>query len=224
MVRLPLMAVSLLVPAAALSLPAAAVKADLLAAMRGCDRGFAATAASKKEVDGLLNQLVTLADESETRASDLSGDWVLLYSDAPDIIGLEFQSGPLATVRRIGQQIDAAAGTIENVIEYGPAEWLAGPLSGIGATGDAVQQRVCLGYSVEGTRCKLTIAGAGLRLQQVLGVDLGSVPPLELKGGATLPFGEFNVLYNDGQMRIVKTQQGYWGVNERCAAGEGWGA
>ena len=33
--------------------------------------------------------------------------------------------------------------------------------------------------------------------------------------GTPLPFGEFNVLYNDGQMRIVKTQQGYWGVNER---------
>ena len=58
----------------------------------------------------------------------------------------------LAELRRVGQQIDAEAGTIENVIEYAPASWL--PLDAISAADDRVQQRVCLTYEVErGTRC-----------------------------------------------------------------------
>jgi hypothetical protein len=57
---------------------------------------------------------------------------------------------------------------------------------------------------------------------QVLGVSLASAPPLRLQGPLELPFGSFEVLYNDGDLRIVKTQQGYWGVNRRLGPDESW--
>lgn len=89
--------------------------------------------------------------------------------------------------------------------------------------GGRVQQRVLLSYTAEGTRCELKIRGTALRPDKVLGVDLRSAPPLSLEGGLQLPFGTFDVRYNDGELRIVRTQQGFWGVNRRLE-GAGWGA
>ena len=39
-----------------------------------------------------------------------------------------------------------------------------------------------------------------------------------------VPFGNFDVLYNDGDIRVVRTIQGYYGVNRRITAEEEmWG-
>ena len=43
------------------------------------------------------------------------------------------------------------------------------------------------------------------------------LPPLSLTFPAALPFGEFDILYYDGDLRVVKTAQGYYGVNVRVA-------
>ena len=71
---------------------AVSAKAALLTALEPLDRGFSSTDSEKREVDRLLKRLV------EHQAGDapgaLEGDWLLLYSDAPDIIGLS--GGPLA--------------------------------------------------------------------------------------------------------------------------------
>ena len=57
------------------------------------------------------------------------------------------------------------------------------------------------------------------------GVDLASAPPLKLQGPLAVPFGQFEVLYNDGSLRVVRTQQGYYSVNRRLGPDEeGWGA
>jgi hypothetical protein len=52
-------------------------------------------------------------------------------------------------------------------------------------------------------------------LVQVAGFDLLPLPPLSLGLPAALPFGEFEVLYYDGGLRIIRTGQGYMGVNQR---------
>ena len=143
----------------------------------------------------------------------------LCYTDAPDILGL--RGGPLASLRRIGQQIDTRAGTIENVIEYEPAKW--NPLvATLGAEQDRLQQRVLLSYEYSGNRCNLKIAGTAFRFQQILGVKLNSLQPLTLKGVLEVPFGSFEVLYNDGALRIVRTQQGYYSINRKMDPDEGW--
>ena len=96
----------------------------------GIDRGFSASSSQRKAVTSALEALKAVNPRPTDGAIGLSGDWELLYTDAPDILGLK-NAGPLAELRRVGQQIDAEAGTIENVIEYAPASWL--PLDAISA-------------------------------------------------------------------------------------------
>ena len=110
-------------------------KSALFAALTGIDRGFAATSSQRKAVTSALEALKAVNPRPTDGAIGLSGDWELLYTDAPDILGLK-NAGPLAELRRVGQQIDAEAGTIENVIEYAPASWL--PLDAISASEDRV--------------------------------------------------------------------------------------
>lgn len=95
------------------------VKAELMAALEPVDRGFSANAKQRREVEALLGELARLG--TPAGKGRLGGDWELIYTDAPDILGLK--GGPVASLVRVGQQIDETAGTIENVIEYEPAEW-----------------------------------------------------------------------------------------------------
>ena len=198
-------------------------KSALFALLDGIDRGFAASSSQRKAVTSALEALKAVNPRPTDGAIGLSGDWELLYTDAPDILGLK-NAGPLAELRRVGQQIDAEAGTIENVIEYAPASWL--PLDAISASEDRVQQRVCLTYEVEkGTRCVCQVNTFGVNPQTFFGVNLRSSPPLKLpEAPFKVPFGNFDVLYNDGDIRVVRTIQGYYGVNRRITAEEEmWG-
>lgn len=61
---------------------------------------------------------------------------------------------------------------------------------------------------------KLVLKGAGLRPRRVLNRDL-ELGPYDTTGLFSLPFGEFKVLYNDGALRVVKTGQNFYSVNER---------
>ena len=61
---------------------------------------------------------------------------------------------------------------------------------------------------------KLVLKGAGLRPRRVLNRDL-ELGPYDTTSLFSLPFGEFKVLYNDGALRVVKTGQDFYSVNER---------
>lgn len=200
--------------------PAASVTSLLSAIAPLGFGGFDASAQQRKDISFLLKQLGQVNPNPQP-ATDLQGDWELLYSDAPDITGL-INSGPFVRLVRIGQQIDSSAMTIANVIEYAPRTWL--PLEQVGAIEDRLQQRVLLSYSVEdgGKRCKLKVAGLALGARKLLGVSFASAPPLTLRGPLELPFGEFECVYNDGNVRVVRTAQGYYSVNRRFPPGDGW--
>lgn len=106
-----------------------------------------------------------------------------------------------------------------------PAPIAVRGLAGGVTSGDKLQQRVLLSYSTDGpddSRVSLKIGGLAFRPQQVLGVSLQSAPPLTLRGVLEVPFGNFEVLYNDGSVRVVRTQQGFYGVNRRMEDGDGW--
>ena len=100
-----------------------------------------------------------------------------------------------------------------NVIEWRPAALLTTLRSELAE--DAVEQRVVTGFT-EATPgdVKLVLKGAGLRPRRVLNRDL-ELGPYDTTGLFSLPFGEFKVLYNDGALRVVKTGQNFYSVNER---------
>ena len=121
-------------------------KAELMEQLSPIDRGFKASGPQRRSVNELLKKLARC--ESPPGMS-IDGDWELAYTDAPDILTLN--GGPLATLKRIGQQIDEGEKTIANVLEYTPASWLTSLASDTAS--DSLQQRVLLTYEVDGSRC-----------------------------------------------------------------------
>ena len=196
---------------AAAAVAAAAVdaaKASLLDAISGTERGFKRDRTKTDVVRAAISTLAAAATEDPTR---LDGDWTLAWTDAPDIISLN--GGLLSTLGRIGQEINAADGTIVNVIEWSPSPLAIAVRKEI--ADDVVEQRVVCSF-VESSPgdVKLTLKGAGVKPRRVFERDL-DVGPFEAIGPLSLPFGDFRVLFNDGDLRVVKTGQGYFSVNMR---------
>lgn len=162
----------------------------------------------------------------------LVGKWTLVYTDAPDIIGLDSPL-PFATTKlgRIGQECDPPL--IKNVIEWKRPDW-SNSLLFSGTDESRILQKVC----TEGTASPDKPFIVTLRL---VGIDVvaptsggGNATsfgeaiqkdgllaawfqknPLEWRGPVAAPFGQFEILYLDDRMRIIKTGQNYLAVNIR---------
>mmetsp|Transcript_97808 Transcript_97808/g.174230 ORF Transcript_97808/g.174230 Transcript_97808/m.174230 type:complete len:244 (+) Transcript_97808:44-775(+) len=186
---------------------------SLLEAIAPLDRGFSATREQRSQVSEKLSALVRLNPEPDP-TSKIGGEWTLIYTDAPDIIGIP--TGPLSSLGRIGQEIDASAGTIANVIEYRPSQLASNAV--VAAQEDALVQRVFTDFSVSSpTTVDLKIRGLGFLPRKVLGFELPEALQLSLKGPLSLPFGRFEILYLDEEVRIIRTGQGWLSVNRRGA-------
>mmetsp|Transcript_104707 Transcript_104707/g.249317 ORF Transcript_104707/g.249317 Transcript_104707/m.249317 type:complete len:244 (+) Transcript_104707:22-753(+) len=191
-----------------------AAKEALLESLKSLDRGFAATEAERSRVSEQIDELVQW--NPTTAPARLGGNWTLLYTDAPDILNIP--TSPLASLGRIGQEINAEKGVIANVIEYRPSPLAVGLKAS--ALEDTLVQRVFTEYKVtSGSKVELNIKGLGLDPQRVLGYDLPEALKLTLQGPLTLPFGNFEILYLDDEIRIVRTGQGWYSVNRRGAFG-----
>ena len=179
--------------------------------------GFKSTAAERKDVRALIEALLEKAPApAETTPADLDGRWRLVFSDAPDILGL--RGGPLSELVFIGQDIDGAAGTVDNVIEYMPSQPMRSLFGSVGIDEDRIEQRVLLKFECTGgNTVNLKVSGTKLVPKRVFGgrISADRLQPPALQGPLTLPFGKFDVLYNDGDLRIVRTGPGYYGVNQR---------
>ena len=185
-------------------------KGALRDAAKRANRGFAATAGENNDVKAAINDLVDMGNLTWSReGASLDGNWTLLWTDAPDILNL---GSPLAKVGRIGQDIHDDV--IENVIQYLPPDWALDRFPN-----DLVEQRVVLNYVRSGNTVDLSVKGLRLRPKTIFGFDIPENLALDAvgssSGGPTLPFGRFTILYNDGDLRIVKTAQGFFAVNER---------
>ena len=184
----------------------AAAKKDLLDAIAGTDRGFTK---NKDEADEVRRAIDALAAARAGKPEPLAtANWTLAWTDAPDILNLA--GGPLSTLGRIGQEVDADAGTVVNVIEWGPSKLAAALRKDL--ADDLVQQRVITGFTQSDETVTLVLKGAGVRPRRVFGKDVGE-RTFDGVGPLSLPFGEFTVLYNDGDVRCVRTGQGYLSVN-----------
>lgn len=257
------------------------LKSNLLSLADRTDRGFRASKSDRNEANELIAQLSryfdastiepardyysatdqkrNMRDEFAPPKPSLCGKWTLVYTDAPDITGLDpsinnpFPVPTLATLGRIGQD-NCEPPFIKNVIEWARPEWIGSlPLPSF-LVGKRKSDREnddddvkILQYVVTEARAspeqpsKVQLKVVGLQVE-AKGVDAGSVSgqsrllqgvqnagwlpgllanqPIDFKSPVKAPFGEFEVLYLDEDMRIVRTGQNYIAVNIR--SGSDW--
>jgi len=218
---------------------------QLLKLATSTNRGFTASPSERKEAREIIFDLANYNPTAEpaspfynstSLASDdgsptLAGKWTLVYTDAPDITGLDI-GGPLATAKlgRIGQECNPPY--IKNVIEWKRPDW-AGVLPFSGTDQSRVLQKVVTEASASPDKplmvdlklAGIEVVGAGSSssdksLEEA--IELDGLPaawfqknPLELKGPLTAPFGQFEILYLDDEFRIIKTGQNFLAVNIR---------
>mmetsp|Transcript_18424 Transcript_18424/g.22125 ORF Transcript_18424/g.22125 Transcript_18424/m.22125 type:complete len:340 (+) Transcript_18424:82-1101(+) len=253
------------------------LKEDLLALASVTKRGFASSKEQRQKAKDIVYDLASYNPTknpaspyysskdsggmvyegtcTSTDGSDLptlAGKWTLIYTDAPDITGLD--GGPLATAKlgRIGQECTPPL--IKNVIEWRRPDWAASlPFSG--SDDSRVLQKVCVEASAKPEKpfeVDLKIVGLDVmalngnsrggdtngmdsadndndntallnnlhKLPETIqqdGIPVGLLKsnPIELRGPLTVPFGQFEILYLDDEMRIIKTGQNYIAVNVR---------
>lgn len=232
------------------------LKRELLLLSGTTNRGFKASNTERKRARDLIFELEKLnptAEPAATYYSDntltttdgpsISGKWTLMYTDAPDITGLDTTRNPFSTAKlgRIGQECNPPF--VKNVIEWLRPDW-ADNLPFSGSTESRVLQKVVT--SASATTDKPTIVNlkiAGLEVaspnqsfdsssndgnlvskieKDGLIAGLLSANPIDLKGPLNPPFGQFRILYLDDQFRITLTSQNYVAVNQRCTAEEEW--
>lgn len=172
----------------------------------------------------------------------LQGKWTLVYTDAPDITGLDTPANPLVSLGRIGQECDPPF--IKNVIEWKRPDWMPAELPLSGPVDSRVFQKVVTVASAAAEKpCQVNLEIAGFQAEtdntdissnsppesfldavQERGLVAGVLlkQPLDVQGPLKAPFGTFEILYLDEELRIVKTGQNFVAVNRRIPAGEEW--
>lgn len=163
----------------------------------------------------------------------------MIYTDAPDITSLD-SGGPFATAKlgRIGQECNPPS--IKNVIEWLPPDWASSlPFISYDESSRVLQKVCCEGSATPQYPKVVNLKLVGLELLGEKGTESGDgdegsrnigfnsifggpaalleTNPLKLRGPLAAPFGKFEILYLDDDMRITKTYQGYVAVNVREA-------
>jgi hypothetical protein len=218
---------------------------ELLQLATATNRGFTASQQERKRAREIIYNLADYNPTTEpaspfynstTITNDdasptLAGKWTLVYTDAPDITGLD-AGGPLATAKlgRIGQECKPPY--IKNVIEWQRPDW-ADFLPFAGTDESRVLQKVVTeasaspdkpllvnlklaGFEVTSPLSNSTMGNLQEDIQKVgLPAAWFSRNPIKLQGPLTAPFGQFEVLYLDDEFRIIKTGQNFLAVNVR---------
>lgn len=227
------------------------LKSELMDLADRTKRGFNASGADKrkaKEIVESLQRLQTIPDPArsyydpsatssitadyETINTSISGKWTLIYTDAPDITGLDTSRNPFSTAKlgRIGQECSPPY--IKNVIEWVRPDW-AKDLPFSGSDDSRILQKVVTSGSAapsKPTFVDLKVAGLELIAgesdgdssnvvetiqNQGLAAGILSINPVDLKGPLNPPFGRFEILYLDEEFRAIRTSQNFLAVNRR---------
>ena len=105
---------------------------------------------------------------------------------------------------------------IDNVLQFSPPFGVKSVIPSL--KNDLLEQRVMLSYTKEDRRINLKIIGISVTPIQILGNSIPSNSPLippPLVGDLKLPFGACDLLFNDDDIRIIRTMQGYVSLNRR---------
>lgn len=186
-------------------------------------------------------------NSTASRAASIKGKWTLVFTDAPDITSLKSPLNPLADLGRIGQECDPP--TITNVIEWKAPVWVQmSPFvpdlwKGRGDTGEPriLQKVVTKATASSQAPSKVFLKLAGLKVEgppvkdsldskefseviSQIGILAGGLQlfPVNLQGPLSAPFGEFELLYLDEEMRITRTGQNFFTVNLKDSPGSEW--
>ena len=189
----------------------------------------------------------SIENSSSSNSSSISGKWILIYTDAPDITGLDTSRNPFSTAKlgRIGQECSPPY--IKNVIEWLRPDWAKGlPFSGSDES-RILQKVVTMGSATPAKPTFVELKVAGLEIEapgngdttnesvesssngnimaeiiQSRGLPAGilSMNPIDLKGPLNPPFGRFEILYLDDDLRIIRTSQNFLAVNRRIVEKE----
>ncbi len=206
-------------------------KEELLHLCQRTKGGFEATSQDRRQIERLIEQqqmnkdlklvIETAIQEyyEGKETSFLRGKWDLLYTDAPDILSLQTSSflptNPLAPqLGRIGQDCTNPP-IIENVIEWKKPSTTTNLLpSFLSSLPERILQKVSCRGSYDKNNSKLdnqvNLSILGARLEMPSNSSSSSPTPL-----ITLPFGSFQILYIDSEIRITKTSQNYYAINRR---------
>lgn len=236
------------------------LKSELVKLADRTKRGFTASAAEKRKANEIIQSLqrlqtipdpaksyydksstssVTTGENDGTSNISISGKWTLIYTDAPDITGLDTTRNPFSTAKlgRIGQECDPPY--IKNVIEWVRPDWAKDlPFSGSDES-RILQKVVTSGSATPSKPTFVDLKVAGLELvagesnsngsnvvetiqSQGLAAGLLSINPVDLKGPLNPPFGRFEILYLDEEFRAIRTSQNFLAVNKRCSKDDEW--
>jgi hypothetical protein len=233
------------------------LKDELFAMADQTNRGFHASAQEKSQMKDMVYELARFnpskypAREYYERSISIpiggnghegyaiSGKWTLIYTDAPDITGLDTSRNPLATAKlgRIGQECSPPY--IKNVIEWLRPTWAINlPFSGTD-TSRILQKVVTSASAIPSKPLLVELKVAGLELaagdsststttmsstftdflqriqDQGIPEAILSLQPIDLKGPFNPPFGYFEILYLDEDLRLIRTSQNYLAANRR---------
>ena len=230
-----------------------ALKQELMRWSEQTERGFRATSSEQGTVKDIIFELAKYnPTESPATAyyengmasnrTSLAGKWTLIFTDAPDITGLE-SNNPFVELGRIGQECEPP--TIANVIEWKAPEWVDNSplvpsfLKGQQNANDRriIQKVVTQGKASPRNPSLVNLDVAGLKVeaskressgtgfqesieQRGLIAGLLEQRPLDLQGPLKAPFGTFEIIYLDDTMRITRTGQNFFAVNRRIQDGD----
>jgi len=156
-----------------------------------------------------------------------------------------------AKLGRIGQECIPEESLIKNVIEWKRPDWVQGVLDKVGnddrndGNESRVLQKVCCEATaspIQPTIVELKLSGFELVGNKDGGDSYSSNGilaslqeyavhgpaawfernPLNLSGPLKAPFGQFECLYLDRDLRIIRTGQGFFAVNVRQDEGREW--
>jgi hypothetical protein len=231
------------------------IKDQLKSLSHRTNRGFQSSSEDRKTAKELIYQLAQYSRSSDPArpyydrkynidgmdddsTPTISGKWELIYTDAPDITGLDTSRNPFSTAKlgRIGQECSPPY--IKNVIEWLRPDWADGlPFSG--SSNSRVLQKVVTSALASPDKPLLVdLKVAGLEINaastptaaipdetsnnvfgriQKDGIPsvIFSVLPVDLKGPLNPPFGQFEILYIDDELRVIRTGQNYLAANMR---------
>ena len=227
-----------------MSLSPEQLKDDLVALATSTRRGLVASRKDRDRAKRIIHELSKLSPTDEPAAAyytnnnaqatsedgpSLAGKWTLLYTDAPDITSLDSPVS-IQKLGRIGQECNPPL--IKNVIEWKRPDWASSfPFSG-DDNSRILQKVVTEGSSspADNPTVDLKLVGfeiSGTNDNGSIGSDKGGMfksfgpaaffeqNPIKLQGPLKGPFGKFDILYLDDDMRITKTYQVYYAVNIR---------
>lgn len=182
------------------------IKAELLTATNGTDRGFAASKEARTNILSLVAQLESqdMALSLPDDPAPLVGTWRLIFTSALDVLSLGLL--PLSRVGNIYQNVETSDKdnelAIYNIVELNPK--FAPVLNAFDSIGETVTRITvtATGTLQTGSRLDLKFVRSALQGVSILGFDLSSLPKLEVPVNS--PVGYVDTTFIDDTMRIAK--------------------